>query len=316
MKRFFTFSFLLASFVLYGQNLIPDGSVENYVECPSNFGDIETWLPSWKTFRGSPDYFNSCSSGLGWNNDLGYQEPRTGEGYLGLITFETGLGSVREYIGIEFLESLVVGETYYLTFYVSRAYDLNAGNNLASNNIGILFLTENYLNPNEQGPSLNYSNLNEVNIVEDTVNWVEMNYQFIADSAYQYLAIGNFYDDEFTDTLRIGGMPTGSVISYYYFDDFCLRTSSLECDFINTTDNNYEAYIQLFPNPCKTILFIENRKPIDSILIFTMQGELLESYRGNERQSIKLDLSLRSGIYMAIIESDGKKAIKRFVVSN
>lgn len=150
MKRFFTFFFLFFSSAVFGQNLIPDGSAEDFVECPSTLGNVETYLSEWQSFRGSPDYWNSCSENplLGWDNSVGFQEPRTGNGYLGLVTFESGLGSVREYIGIDLIESTIVGETYFLTFYVSRAHQFNSFN-LASNNIGALFMTENYLNPTE-----------------------------------------------------------------------------------------------------------------------------------------------------------------------
>jgi hypothetical protein len=51
MKRFFTLSFFLFSFVLFGQNLIPDGSAEDVDECPSSFGNIDGYTSSWQSFR-------------------------------------------------------------------------------------------------------------------------------------------------------------------------------------------------------------------------------------------------------------------------
>ncbi|MCZ4409345.1 T9SS type A sorting domain-containing protein [Cryomorphaceae bacterium 1068] len=315
MKRFFTLSFILLSIALFGQNLIPDGSAENYLECPSNFGDIETWLPTWQSFRGSPDYFNSCSSGLGWDNDLGYQEPRTGEGYLGLATFSKNLPNVREYFGVELMKPLVIGQEYFLTFYVSRAHQSNTFN-AASNNIGALFLVDNNLNPEEQGPTPNFANFNEIEIVEDTVNWVEMSYQFIADEAYQFVTFGNFYEDSLTDTLRIGGEQTGEITPYYYFDDFCLTTSPDGCDFTNSVRNQYRFEVSVYPNPCIDVIYIEQETPMIKLEIHSPSGVLLESQMLNGRKRVKLSIDLPSGLYFSTIYSMHHRITKRFVVEN
>jgi hypothetical protein len=315
MKRFFTLSFLFFSFAVLGQNLIPDGSAENYVECPSNFGDIETWLSSWQSFRGSPDYFNSCSSGLGWDNDLGFQEPRTGDGYLGLLTYSKNLPNAREYLGVELTEPLMIGQEYFLTFYVSRAHQANTFN-AASNNIGALFLTENNLNPDELGPTPNFSTFNELEIVQDTINWLEMSYQFIADEAYQYVAFGNFFDDSLTDTLRIGGEPTGEITPYYFFDDFCLTTSPDGCDFTNSTQNNSDIEVDVYPNPCTHKLYIEQDKAIRLLEIYSLTGELLESHNLQGSNRASLSINLTSGLYFLVIYSKEQKVTKRFVVEN
>jgi hypothetical protein len=315
MKRFFTFSFILLSITLFGQNLIPDGSAENYLECPSNFGDIETWLPTWQSFRGSPDYFNSCSSGLGWDNDLGYQEPRTGEGYVGLVTFSRNLPNAREYIGVNLTQPLLVGQEYFLTFYVSRAHQSN-GFNAASNNIGALFLTENNLNPEEQGPIPNFSTFNEIEILEETISWVEMSYQFIADSAYQFLGFGNFYDDSLTDTLRIGGEPTGGITTYYYFDDFCLTTMPNGCDFVNSTRDQKKGAVTIYPNPCNDRLYIEHEVSIEKVEIYSLMGKLLVSFTEIDQATLSIDLDLPKGLYFLTVYSKEQKATRRFMVSN
>jgi len=163
---------------------------------------------------------------------------------------------------------------------------------------------------------LNYSTFNEANLVVDTVNWVEMSYQFIADSTYQYLAFGNFFDDELTDTLRIGGEPTGGVLSYYFFDDFCLTTSLDGCDFTNSVRNQDEVEVSVYPNPCLNRLYIEQEKPILLVEIYSLTGQLLQNQKlqGSNRASLLIDLP--SGTYFIAIYSKEQKATKRFVVSN
>jgi len=317
MKRFFTLFFLLFSVALIGQNLIPDGSAENVAECPSSLGNIDVYTSSWQSFRGSPDYWHSCSQNplLGWNNSLGFQEPRTGEGYLGLLTYSKNLPNAREYLGVELTEPLIIGQEYFLTFYVSRAHQANTFN-AASNNIGALFLTENNLNPDELGSTPNFSTFNELEIVQDTINWVEMSYQFIADEAYQFVAFGNFFDDNLTDTLRIGGEPTGEITPYYFFDDFCLTTSPDGCDFTNSTQNNGDIEVDVYPNPCTHKLHIEQDKAIRLLEIYSLTGELLESHNLQGSNRASLSINLASGLYFLVIYSKEQKATKRFVVEN
>jgi hypothetical protein len=314
MKRFFTFFPLFFSIALFGQNLIPDGSAENFIECPSNFGDVATWLPNWQSFRGSPDYFNNCSEGLGSNNSLGFQEPRTGEGYLGLFTFDKNLPNAREYLGVQLTEPLIIGQEYFLTFYVSRAHQNNAYN-AATNNIGALFLEENNLSSEEQGPTPNFSTFNELEIVEDTINWVEMSYQFIADQAYQFVAFGNFYDDNLTDTVRIGGEPTGGITLYYYFDDFCLTTSPEGCDFTNSLNEPNIGELKVYPNPCSNRLFIEHNAGIYQVEIYGLTGNLLKSQIFSKDNSVSLEIDLPSGLYSVAVYSQEKKVVKRLMVT-
>lgn len=315
MKRFFTLSFLFFSVCLFGQNLIPDPSAEDYVECPTGLGILETWNPNWQSFRGTPDYFNNCSDGLGSNNPLGYQEPRTGDGYLGLFTFRRNPMNSREYIGVALNEPLIIGQDYFMSFYVSRAHKFNAYN-LASNNIGVLFMTENFLNTEELGPTPNYSTFNRTDLITDTVNWVNVSYQFTADSAYQYLAFGNFFEDNMTDTLRIGGESDGNVTSYYYFDDFCLSASPDECDFVNSTINLIHSAAKMWPNPCQKELNFKTEFPITQLDIYDIRGKLLKTTFASEEKEIQIGINLPSGIYMAVLQTKQGITKKRFMVSN
>jgi hypothetical protein len=317
MKRFFTLSFLFLSYALFGQNLIPDGSAEGVAECPSSLGNVDVYNSSWQSFRGSPDYWHSCSTneGLGWDNSLGFQEPRTGDGYLGLVTFSRNLNNAREYLGVELEEPLQNGQTYYLSFHVSRGHQFNAYN-LASNNIGTLLMTENFLNAEELGPTPGFVNFNEMELVVDTVNWVNFSYQFIADSAYQYLAFGNFFDDAFTDTLRIGGETDGNVTSYYYFDDFCLTQSPNGCDFLNTSEIRFEPDLKVWPNPCRDYVMLESSSPIQSYSVYSAQGKRLLGENVSANQTARVKVDLNPGMYIMAIQTKKGITKKRFVVSN
>jgi hypothetical protein len=169
MKRFFTLLFLPISFVVCGQNLIPDPGAEDFLECPSSLGFPELWLNAWETYRGSPDYFNTCNELLGSNNSVGFQEARSGEGYLGGVSHSTN-ALTREYFGINLVEPLSVGTVYYISFYASLAHRVSAGTRTASNNIGALLSTVNYFDSAEDGTVPNWNHLNFDAILSDTLN--------------------------------------------------------------------------------------------------------------------------------------------------
>ena len=315
MKRFFTLSFLFASALLFGQNLIPDGSAEDVIECPSSLGNIDIYTASWQSFRGSPDYWHSCSTneGLGWDNSLGFQEPRTGEGYLGLFTFHQGLANARESFGIELNTPLQIGETYYLSFYVSTAYKPIAFN-MTSNNIGALLMVDNYLNANEQGSLPNYSNFSLDEIVTDTTNWANVSYNFVSDSAYRYLCFGNFYDDSMTDTLRLEG-DLSNALSYYYFDDFCLSTDPNSCDIITNVEKEKNCYeLSIYPNPTKNRLSIKTNLVVERLEVYSSTGEKQQDFISVDEYSTSLDLNLSSGLYILTIYTEKEVIKKRFVV--
>jgi hypothetical protein len=315
MKRFFTFSFILLSIALFGQNLIPDGSAENVAECPSSLGNIDIYTSWWQSFRGSPDYWHSCSENplLGWNNSLGFQEPRTGEGYLGLITFHQGLTNGRESFGIQLENPLQIGVTYHLSFYVSAAYRPSSFN-MTSNNIGALLMVDDYLDSDEQGTLPNYSNFSLQEIVTDTTNWVNVLHSFVADSAYRFICFGNFFDDGLTDTLRLEG-ENFNAIAYYYFDDFCLSTDANTCDIVMSSSvHNSKSSLNIYPNPATSTLFINTPYVINGIEIFSMTGERQTGYEINNENMKELRLDLPSGLYILQVFADKEVMKKRFVV--
>lgn len=167
----------LALFTLYfaftnlafGQNLIPNPSAEEYIECPTGLGILETWVSDWQSFRGTADYFNNCSNGLSAENPFGFQNPRTGEGFMGLISFHQNLENYREYIGVELIEPLIVNETYTLSFYVSLAHKLNVADR-ATDNLGFLLMETNTLDMDGQGVIPNYASFAVDYVIDDSLN--------------------------------------------------------------------------------------------------------------------------------------------------
>jgi hypothetical protein len=130
------------------------------------------------------------------------------------------------------------------------------------------------------------------------------------------LAFGNFFDDSLTDTVRVGGETDGELRSYYYFDDFCLMTSPDGCDFTTSLEDQDQLEVSLYPNPCQHEMFIEQKRPIELIELYSLQGELLQSIAGEGKNTNRLHIDLISGLYVLVTYSKEQKAMKRFVVSN
>ena len=228
--RIVTISFIISNICFCikatSQNLVPNWSFEDTVTCPDNLGQMDRAI-GWSSYRVTPDYFNACADTGGITNVsvprniFDYQIPKTGNAYAGFHAFAISAGNVREFIGISLINPLLIGHEYFASFYVSRCGSISQRKNIATNKIGIKFSTVLYSTANP------ISNNNDAmvftdSIVTDTLNWTEISGFFIADSAYQYLSIGNFFTDSATSYLRF---DTISGLSYYFVDDVILKDS-------------------------------------------------------------------------------------------
>jgi hypothetical protein len=191
-------------------NLVPNPSFEDTVYCPFGTNQINA-CQHWMNFGNSPDYFNACSNpafGVP-NSNPGFQYAHTGNAYGGAVFFYRSNSPVgpnyRESIGIALTNNLIIGQKYYVSFFAVNA-EVNFGS-IACDKLGINFYTvpfDSCCPP----PLLNTSKLYTDSILTDTLNWIKISGSFIADSAYQYLSISNFFNDNNTDTLSTSLFPT------------------------------------------------------------------------------------------------------------
>src|SRR5262249_45922638 len=150
----------------------------------------------------------------------------------------------------------------------------------AINNLGVLFSTRPYcvvyddtfLNIcvlNDDAPLTNFAHVYSTQIIDDTVKWKTIEGSFIADSAYEYIIVGNVYDFAHTSYRAFRIDP--NHFPYYYVDDVCVSEDSFTCvniknqfidflaDSVNikvgecidfsflSSINNYDAYEWHFP---------------------------------------------------------------------
>ena len=112
----------------YGTNFVPNGDFEYYTACPSNGGDLNVAVPWFVPSDGTSDYFNSCATSpfvLTPSNGVGYQIPLSGQAYGGALMYGTDVNvpgsSYREYPEVPLISPLAAGQSYVVSFHVSRA---------------------------------------------------------------------------------------------------------------------------------------------------------------------------------------------------
>lgn len=272
--------------------------------CPTGLRQIDA-CQHWLNFGNSPDYFNSCTPFGLPNSVFGFQYAHTGNAYAGAIFFYRSNSPVgpnyRESIGIELSSNLIIGQKYFVSFFAVNA-EVDFGS-IACDKLGINFYTvpfDSCCPP----PLINSAKLYTPSILTDTLNWIKISGSFIADSAYQYLCISNFFNDANTDTLTTSPFPTRA---YYYIDDVCVSTDSLYNETwtgINQTDNAQNS-ISIFPNPSKGFFTVDSPIPIEGYSIFNLKGQLIAETKKVSTLSVQIDLTTQpSGIYVLRIKSN------------
>lgn len=273
LKRSLLFFFIIFTVAVKAQNLVPNPSFEDTIYCPTTPGDIPA-LTYWYNCGGSPDYYNSCANTSTLvnipSNWVGYQAAYNGNGYVGLATHCTGCVPNREYIGTQLVSQLIPSTKYYVSIYISRADSLPY--TFSSDKFGFRFSTVpfSYTNP---PPTDNFSHIHSNAIITDSTGWTKISGSFIADSAYQYVIVGNFYDNANTNTL---GSGDAFEAAYYFIDQVCVSTDSLQCNVsVGLVNQNNRIDFSMYPNPATNIVninFLNNGKPYD-IIIYNLFGQ-------------------------------------------
>jgi gliding motility-associated-like protein len=233
---FFQFSFLKAQ-----ENLVPNGSFEEYWECPMsnnlNNGQFEKAKGWWSPTNATPDYFNRCNNGIVGvpNNFWGYQETFHGDGYVGFGPISwTNEG---EFVGSEYMRTKLIKTLkpcieYTVSLYVSLADYSTHG----VGKIGIYLSDENELFNTWLSISKSPQIVNDF-IIADTSTWIKIEGTLIASGNESFLTIGYFENDVNHDTVRIQSSEFGYT-PYFYVD--CVEVYQINiweeklCEFFNS----------------------------------------------------------------------------------
>jgi hypothetical protein len=294
------------------QNLVPNPSFEDTISCPDFAGQV--WrAEGWYVAQNTPDYFNACCTGQLATvsvpcNALSCRYAATGVAYCGLWLY--CLYPPPEYyekIGIELLSPMIVGIKYYLSMMVSSVSNHTIGINGGINKLGFLFSTSQSLFGNEEINN-NYCQFWTDSIISDTTNWVKMTGAFIADSAYSYLTIGNFFDNAHVDTLRYWYGGNNELCAYYYVDNICVTTDSFGCNFSTGVQSApLRNHNSISPNPASDHIIIQCESDYPGELtVINSLGQLIYRLSITERISEVEVRDFPNGLYLFGIEQEKK----------
>ena len=166
-----------------GQNLVPNGSFENYRSCPHQDNLFAEAIPWYNPNRATPDFYHRCF-------DFGQLilPPHSGQG-VGHLFFDQGWA---EYMGVQLTKPLSASTCYYFEMYVAT----DTPNKYITETIGAYFssqpvtgTTTEMLNVRPQildsNPKSSVSRL----------QWQRISGFLNAKGGEQYLTIGSFYKD-------------------------------------------------------------------------------------------------------------------------
>lgn len=305
------FFFLLLPISVVAQNLVPNGSFEEFEECPELMTQIEK-ATGWMSFRITPDYFNACSEpggvGVPENVMTTNQVALHGDAYAGFGQLAMPSGN-SELLGIELLSPLEVGQTYYLSFSIVRGTPSTS--NCWANKMGAQLSMRSYSDwPWEVTmPISNEPQVYTENLVADTVNWTKIEGYFTADSAYRYLAIGNHFTP---DSIQVEcADELYNYQAYYFVDCVCLALDAemcSDCDRFSIANSaNRASEAICYPNPFSEQLIIEssdNEVDLEQLRLISSDGRLiLKSSAIRSDRLVINDLGyLQSGFYILEVE--------------
>lgn len=216
-------SFSLFSSLIFAQNLVPNPSFETYSSCPNNYNQVSRatgWYPSANNNNPTyhTEYCNSCGTSTFQvpSNTWGNQTAATGVAYMAEVSMAPSVQpNYRENIFAQLTSPLIIGNSYFVSMKVSHTDE----SQYATNNFGAKFSTL---------PTFPINNICQVyspTIITDKTNWTTISGCFIADSAYEYICLGNFFTD--ANTLVQQSCPSCQFSLYgYYVDDISVTSVS------------------------------------------------------------------------------------------
>lgn len=226
--RFISFlsAWIFLSPALAAQNLVPNGSFEEYSSCPGSYTGhaVEFRASSWHPLTtGTPDYFNTCSEGeadvpYNW---AGVSDPFDGYGYAGIFTYMTYPKEYREYLHCKLSEPLIKDSVYHVSF----RYKLSSYSKYTADRIGALLSDSlkqlGHDRPLKIEPSISF--VKDSALTPETGAWELARAEYRAKGNEQFLTIGNFAGNQLTQAYYIRSRPASEPMvahsAYYYIDD-------------------------------------------------------------------------------------------------
>ena len=329
-------NFLLAiNFIFYismAQNLVPNPNFEECGQCPTDLHQLHH-AKGWTINIGSADYYHACGTPNVFSvpkNCFGYQCAASGVAYAGIYCYWSLVSNSREYLGTKLITPLEEGKKYY----VSVKFNLSDISKYAINKLGVKFTNVQYpesvIIPFHKHKYLlnNFAHVYTNEIIKSKKRWTVVFGSFIADSSYEYILIGNFFDDNNISIIITDPQLTANK-AYYYVDDVCVSEDSLECiipdspiecdtllDTVYVTPLVMDELV-IYPNPVYDKLNIRlSGNELIKVVIYDLFGRSL--YKGEHfSREIEINMeSLNEGVYILCIVQNQKTFYRKITKKN
>ncbi len=307
-------------------NLVPNHSFEVPDSCPGT----HTFLTPgegplyWFSGGGTPDYYQTCvpppSEASVPLHDYAFQYPQDGENYIGLVTYEVNSGGLREYAMVELTTPLVPGQTYTVSFFANAAWNgtdsMYPQNYLASSHIGALFTMQPrpWTGGDPWPLATGSAHVFHPWVISDTVGWTLVSGSFVADSAYQYLMVGNHFDNAITDTIYFIPALVTLPKAYMLVDNVCVSAGTEGCPLANGVESYAASEVMPYPNPVVRELVVNGLREDAHAMILDPSGRLVWSGRISQ-EGWHLDVSTWArGYYVLNLLKEEERRSFKFVL--
>ncbi len=305
------------------QNLVPNPGFEETDSC--TFGLGLGALHDWFSASITPDHLQSClpygsGNGLPWNFWT-YQQPFEGNSCVGIFTYDDDTGlELREWLMVPLLDSLVPGQTYYCSFRANAAFGGDTANQmtwLASDHLGMLFTTydRQWIWGDPYPAPINQAHILYPQILSDTVGWTLVSGSFVADSAYAYLMIGNFYSNALVDTIHLTNLGQAmDVYGYTLIDAVCVSPNPEGCELSHDVGEMQGTMPNVYPNPATLVLVIRNAAGLDAVVVDMLGCKIWSGKVDKERFAVDVRTWAR-GTYLLHVHNAWKARVVKFVLA-
>lgn len=233
-KRYLSIILATGIHLSLAQNLVPNPGFEEYNNCPGGHSEAphEFAAYHWQsTGMGTPDYFNTCSTGEAGvpHNWAGVSNAFEGKGYAGIYAWMAIDLPYREYLTCQLTEPLLKDSLYTLRF----RYKLSSYSKYSVDRIG-MHLSDSLIKirhdkPLKLKPTL--SVIHDAALTQTTGLWETAEMEYKARGGESFLVIGNFSDNESTRSYQIKSRPVAQEMlansAYYYIDDVAVLPNYL-----------------------------------------------------------------------------------------
>lgn len=216
--------FSIASFVLFGlfgQAQLVNRSFENSDTWPTNLGQymlVNGWSNA-ASLTASPDYYHVLGTSAADLPETPFAMVNAykGDAIMGFIATGVKYTNEREYISTKFTNPLVVGKKYVISFKITNGTKTAVSTaGLATDNVGLLFTVDEATQVGNSPILMTPQLVN--NGVLFSRDWIQLEFEFVADQPYHYMTLGVFGNDDNKNI--IDAESSNSSYAYYFVDDF------------------------------------------------------------------------------------------------